>query len=271
MKARRAIGVCIGLVTFVLACLPVTVAYGDDDGSYVSIGTDWVARYALSGSPAAQYGDRESAKMCCEGLVGIVNDSATNWQWQFNWGNSAAWELDWKRSGLGGNAYRLCDDVDLVAFAGHGLGNDLQFSTQRNDWEATPSDMDLGARDAEWALLFTCNFLNGDPSKYGAAANGIHLINGYATDMTITSNGGAVFSDYAKPSGSRQAYGVRVAWYKAGQVTQKSADRNVARTFGAKTAVNDYLWGYGAVSADPPSYSSTNADKYAYWDTRLNW
>lgn len=268
-RARHYIGACTAAL--LVMCTSAAPAYADADGSYVSIGIDWVAKYEATGAPAAQYGDRDSAKMCCESLKAIVDDPSTNWQWQFNWGNSAAWELDWKRTGLGGNAYRLCDDVDLVAFAGHGLGNDLQFSTQNNDWESTPSDMDLGVRDAEWALLYTCNFLNGDPSKYGAAANGIHLINGYATDMTITSNGGQAFADYAKPAGSRQAYGVRVAWYKYGQLTQKPGDVNVARTFGAKTAVNDYLWGYGSVAADPPAYSSSTAGQYAYWDTRLNW
>jgi hypothetical protein len=271
VSARRAIGACIGLFALAWGVMFATPAYADDDGSYVSLGTDWVARYAFTGAPAAKYGDRASAKACCESLSDIVSDPDTSWRWQFNWGNASAWELDWKRPGLGGNASRLCDDVDLVAFAGHGLGNDLQFSTENRDWEATPSDMDLGARDAEWALLYTCNFLNGDPGRYGVAANGIHLICGYATDMTITSNGGEAFADYARPYGSRQAYGVRVAWYKYGQLTQKSADYNVARTFGAKTAVNDYLWGYGSVSADPASYSSATADRYAYWDTKLNW
>jgi hypothetical protein len=271
VNGRARLSAWLVLIVLVLLLADVAPAYADDDGSYVSLGTDWVAKYAATSSPAAKYGDRESAKSCCEGLSAIVSDPATSWRWQFNWGNAAAWELDWKRPGLGGNASRLCDDVDLVAFSGHGLGNDLQFSTQNRDWEATPSDMDLGARDAEWALMFTCNFLNGDPSRYGAAANGVHLICGYATDMTITSNGGDVFADYAKPYGSRQAYGVRVAWYKYGQLTQKATDYNVARTFGAKTAVNDYLWGYGTASADPPDYGSATADRYAYWDTKLNW
>lgn len=120
-------------------------------------------------------------------------------------------------------------------------------------------------------LAYTCNFLKGSPADFGSAANGVHLINGYSTDMTITANGGSQFASFARPSGSRQAYGVRVAWYKYGQQTQSGANLNVARTFGAKTAVNDYLWGYGSVSADPAAYSSATAANYAYWDTKLNW
>jgi hypothetical protein len=63
---------------------------------------------------------------------------------------------------------------------------------------------------------------------------------------------------------------VRVAWYKYGHATQSAASKNTARTFGAIASKNDYLWGYGTVSADPPSYGSSPGS-YAYWDTRLNW
>ena len=267
---RGMIRFAIGIAAIALICASAAPAYADDDGGYVSVGIDWVGAYAGTGAPASVYGNLASSQQCVEGLRRIVDDPVTSWGWQFNWGNASAWELDWKRSGLGGNAYRLCDDVDLVAFAGHGYPNALQFSTKKNDWQATPAEMDLGARDAEWALMYTCNFLKGSPANFGSAANGVHLICGYATDMTLTPNGGQLFSDYARPYGSRQAYGVRVAWYKYGQATQSWIGRNVARTFGARTAVNDYLWGYGPVAADPPAYSSGTAGQYAYWDTNLN-
>lgn len=252
-------------------CLSATPAHADDDGNAVQIGVDWVGAYAGTGSPAARYGNLSTPDECVAGLYGIVTDPTTSWGWAFNWGNSNAWELDFKRPSAGGNAGRLADDVDLVAFAGHGLGNNFTFGTKKNDWYTTPSDMDLGLRDCEWMLAYTCNFLKGPPSNYGSAANGVHLICGYATDMTITANGGSKFASFVKPSASRQPYGVRVAWYKYGQQTQSAANKNIARTFGAKTAVNDYLWGYGSVSADPPAYSSATAAKYAYWDTKLNW
>lgn len=245
--------------------------YADDDGSTVQIGVEWVGTYVGTGSPCANYGNLATSDDCVAGLHDIVDNGSTNWLWAFNWGNSNAWELDWKRPASGGNAYRLADDVDLVAFSGHGLGNTLEFNNQHNDWKSTPSEMDLGLRDCEWALMYTCNFLKGTPSTFGTSANGVHLICGYCTDMTITANGGEKFAYYAQPYLLRQAYGVRVAWYKYGQATQSAANENIARTFGATSAVNDYLWGYGAVAADPPAYSSSTAGQYSYWDTRLNW
>jgi len=245
----------------------------DDDRASYSMGVEWVGAYVGTGAPAAAWGDLQTPQSCVEGLYAIVNDSSTPWLWKFNWGNSSAWELDWKRSGLGGNAYRVCDDVDLVAWAGHGVPEGyppaIQFSTYKNDWTSTPSEMDLGYRDCEWALMYTCRFLRGSPSDFGSAANGVHLICGYCTDMTMTANGGQIFAYYAKPYLTRQAYGVRVAWYKYGQSTQEGVWANTARTFGSQAAVNDYLWGYGAVAADPPAYSTSTASLYSYWDTNL--
>jgi len=102
-------------------------------------------------------------------------------------------------------------------------------------------------------------------STFGPAADGIHLINGYATDMTITANAGERFSYWAK-----QPYGVRVAWYRYGYDTQYGFNQNIARTFGATASYNDYLWGYGSVSSDPPFYT-TDPNAYSYWDYKLNW
>jgi hypothetical protein len=254
-----------------LACAFAGAAYADDDGSSVAVGVEWVGQYTGTGSPMAIYGNLSTPDDCVGGLYNIASDPRTNWLWAFNWGNGSAWDLDWKRPSLGGNAYRLADDVDLVAFSGHGTGNNMQFATCRNDWSSTINELDLGLRDCEWALMYTCNFLRGTPAAYGPAANGAHLICGYATDMTVTGNGGTLFAHYAKPYLLRGPYGVRVAWYKYGQATQSAASQNVARTFGARTAVNDYLWGYGPVSADPAPYSTATAPNYAYWDTRLNW
>lgn len=262
--------VLVGVIC-VFGLLQPARAVADDDGSIVSIGVDWVGQYTGTASPGAQYGNLSTTDECVAGLVNIANDFNTDWQWAFNWGNNNAWELDFKRPAAGGNAYRLADDVDLVAFAGHGTGNCFVFNNQNNDWTTVPSDLDLGLRDCEWMLTYTCNFLVGPPSNYGAAANGVHLICGYASDMTVTSTGGSSFAFYARPTATRQAYGVRVAWYKYGLASQSGANQNIARTFGARASANDYLWGYGQVSADPAPYSSATSANYTYWDTKLNW
>jgi len=241
----------------------------DDERFRADIMIEWVRYYwyLIDG-----LGNLDTAPDCASGVTAIANNSTANWQTPLVWSDYDVWERDWKSSTLpGGNDYRLADDVDLAVFCGHGEGQNFVMNNANYDHYAALSEMKLGDRDLEWLLAFTCNFLNGNPSDFGAAANGIHLINGYSTDMTITTSGGLIFASYAMPLGTRQAYGVRVAWYKYGQATQNAADVNTARTFGAKTAVNDYLWGYGPVAVDPPPYSPATAGQYAYWDTRLNW
>lgn len=255
-------------VSLAVLFVSVPTAQADADGSSVGIGVEWAGAYSGTGSPYS--GNLNTSDDCVAGLYDVVSDGNTNWLWTFNWGNSNAWELDWKAPRLGGSAARLVDDVDLVAWSGHGLGNNLLFTNENNDWYSTQGDMDLGLRDCEWALLYTCNFLRGGMSNFGSVANGVHLVCGYATDMQVTDNGGSKFAYYAKPYLLRQAYGVRVAWYKYGLATQDGVYQNIARTFGAKTAVNDYLWGYGAVATDPPSYGDSPGS-YTYWDTQLNW
>jgi hypothetical protein len=262
MRSRCFAVVAMVCVAVLVPCVP---AFTDDDGSNVQLGVEWVGQYTGTGAPLAGAGNLSTSDDCVRGLKSLVSDPNTSWTTAFDWGNTDVWELDWKRPSLGGNAARLADDVDLAAFCGHGTGNCFDLATKKNDWEVTPSEMDLGLRDCEWLLAFTCNFLEYSPSYYGSAMNGAHLMCGYATDMTVTTNGGAKFAEYAKAP-----YGVRVAWYKYGLATQAGANRNIARTFGAISAKNDYLWGYGPVSADPVKYTA-DPSAYTYWDTKLNW
>lgn len=198
-------------------------------------------------------------------LSELVGDPDTNWTWEFSYTDSSAWEKDFKKESLGGVAPEYIDNMDLAAFCGHGLGNTLTFDTEKDDWDSTPSDQDLGAHDLEWLLTFTCNFLRGSMSDFGKAADGVHLICGYATDMTVTANAGERFAYWAM-----HPYGVRVAWYKYGYDTQLVQHENIARIFGALASKNDYLHGYGDNSSDPLSYTS-DPDSYSYWDYKLNW
>lgn len=264
MKRSKAISTLVFILC--IAMLSPSIAYADVDGNTVEIGVEWVGQYTGTGSPAQQYGNLNTSDEAVAGLYDIVSDTRTNWLWGFNFGNDYAWERDWKAyPRLGGDDDIYADDVDLVAFCGHGLGNNFVFSTQMDDWYTTISDLDMGDRDCEWMLAFTCNFLNGSISTFGPAGDGVHLICGYCTDMTVKPESGSRFAYWAK-----YPYGVRVAWYRYGKDTQIGSDYSIARTFGANASYNDYLWGYGSVSSDPPSYTSSPGS-YGYWDTKLNW
>lgn len=197
------------------------------------------------------------------------------WFSQYAYGDSSVWELDWKSDTLGGNDYRLADDVDLAVFAGHGLGRNFIMNNAHNDHYAAVSDMKLGDRDLEWLLAFTCRFLEGSTAtqadlaatkaQLGTMMNGLHLANGYATKMTVNSGSGARFAAWATAP-----YGVRVAWYRQAYDTRDNTldtgDHIIARTFGSVNNVNDYLWGYGNAGRDPAPYSAATAGNYTIWD-----
>jgi hypothetical protein len=60
-----------------------------------------------------------------------------------------------------------------------------------------------------------------------------------------------------------------------GELYTRGAGDLASAIFEFKDTANDAIatmyHGYGSVSADPASYSSATADRYAYWDTKLNW
>lgn len=238
-------------------------AYVTDDDRYAAgIMTEWVNNYGFT-LDGTWLGDLSSPYLITYYLRN--NLGGANWVSTYAWGDSDAWELDWKSATLGGNDYRLADNVDLAAFAGHGLGRNFVMNNAHNDHYAAIADMRLGDRDLEWLLAFTCRFLEGSKDQLGTMMNGLHLANGYSTKMFVDPGSGSRFAAWANAP-----YGVRVAWYRQAYETQPNTldtgAHIIARTFGHVNNVNDYLWGYGNAGRDPAPYSPANAGSYVFWD-----
>ncbi len=240
------------VLALLMVCVPMT-ALADADGSSVQVQVWGVEDYS-----ARSYGNLNTSIDCVEGLrEQIVGHSSTNWYSKPDIKNSGVWELDFRSSSLGGNDYRLTDDVDLAAYCGHGTVRKLELNTQRDSYQAQQYQMALGDRDCEWFLAFTCNFLNGSISQVGTMAKGIHAICGYATDMTVTANGGGVFIAQAMYGYQLPVVG---AWYEYAKQTQPSG--NTCAYFVAKNNRTDRLWGIGTVNSDPAAYTSGTAQNY---------
>jgi hypothetical protein len=255
---------CLLLVCLLALSFP-TSSWADSDGLSVGIGGEWISEYQSK----TGYPNLYTADDCVRGLKDIVNDPNTSWIWDFEWYNTAAWEEDWKRTGLGGTDIYWVDDVDLAAWCGHGPKYYFLFTTYKDDDRLYRSEPWWGDKDVEWVLLFTCHYLNFDTgtwsgwSTVGQMAKGVHVVCGYKTDMTIISNGGSRFAYYA-----RNKYPVRSAWGYYFWDTQDPSWNNVARCFYHYNCRNDRLWGYGSVSSDPPSFSSDSSN---YWITDYYW
>lgn len=246
------------------------VVKADDDGSLVQIGEEYVQYY--SGSPLQAAGDRMSSASGSNASGNIIYANS-NWGLKYRWGNSDVWEKDFKSSSLGGNDYRLADDVDLLIYAGHGVvpgssygSSDyaLCMNNQNNSFYARQGDMRLGDRDLEWFVTFTCNFTRGTSNEIGRMFNGLHALCGYKTDMYLTSNAAPKFAYWA----AQQKYPISVAYEKYAWDTQPAAYANEIRVFRATSTWNDHLWGFGSVAADPVPYSS-NPSAYSTYEAKI--
>ncbi len=250
----------VAAVTAGLFLMFSSPALADADGSSLDILGEACGAYVGTGSPAEPYGNLYTCYALIQGLNGIVNDPDSNWNYRFYYENASAWELDWKSSVIGGNDYRLADDVDLAAWCGHGLGNVFCFTTCRNDWYTTHNDLGLGDRDCEWLLAFTCNFLNASRQQVGPAMNGLHSICGFDSGMLVTSNGGSRFAYWA----TVQSKSVWMAWKKYTWDTQPRDQYHVACMVAAQSCYTDKLWGEGGpVGPDPPAWSPATDYLYA--------
>ena len=107
--------------------------------------------------------------------------------------------------------------------------------------------------------------MKSEKDDIGIAMNGLHMLCGYKTNMTVTANGGSTFASYATDS----AQPIRIAWKNYGVATQPILTFNKISSFYHNSCGNDHLWGFGVVADDPSPYSVTTANDYVYYDYRL--
>ena len=161
------------------------------------------------------------------------------------------------------------DSVDFAVWCGHGT---TETETPRAlrffvDWDPfgmkmlpdklTWSEVDWGDQDMEWVVLNTCRFLKGTNAELQAMASGVHLILGYATNMTVYCAAGAYFADRVDSTSIKQA------WWDQYDAYQKKEHENVARVFGASGGIDEDISGNGPVEVcrDPtPSSTYTHED-----------
>lgn len=241
---------------------------------------DYVSSYTEG--PGAKFSNPSTADRLANGFVDfIINDERNNGYYSRSdttvFGNSSSWASDFST-----NDSTYADNADIVFFTGHGFGGSFVFSTNKNQYVLGSTGMSLGDGDADWLFAFTCNFTNpvkahSDSTNYpGSEAfspqmmNGLHVVCGYKTDMTITADSGGYCGDYLTGYGMVEPLTVVQAWRYYGLATQNGSNNNIMRIWYANSCVNDYIWGYGNVASKPSPYS-TSPSSYSYVDYKLNW
>jgi len=134
------------------------------------------------------------------------------------WGDSNAWEEDFKRHDLGGTNNYWADSVDIVFYEGHGWPGGFTFKTPtgygtHDDSSLTYTDarMAWGDSDLDYVALLSCSVL-ADSHVYDwrATMNGLNLLLGFKTTAYDVRNFGAKFA-----WNLAVGYQVRTAWFKA--------------------------------------------------------
>jgi Family of unknown function (DUF6345) len=206
------------------------------------------------------------------------------WIGAFNWGNSNAWEEDFKRSDKGGTAWYWADAADFVYFTGHGSPWGFYFRSDipddglvESDNYSGPDNGDLraGNNNLEWLALEVCNTLQLDATRSGTnydvfdrwskAFRGLHIICSFTTVSLDLQNPGLYFAAMCDGRWLSVIFGIpefligrfpmRVidAWFQMAILTQPDEYECAvlyANTQGTDTQ-NDYIHGHGHVSPDP--------------------
>jgi hypothetical protein len=209
---------------------------------YYSAGTSWIG---LSGGLS---GSQNNAK-------GFVDElAAIGWNIRFNWGDSNAWESDWRQ-----NDDTWVDATDFVFYTGH-ANSDGWVLAAPNDtflhFTETAGSRDLwGANNLEWAVVAACGPLQdevvgsgGDVlDRWRTAFDGLHILMGYAQVTYDNEEEGKRLARYAKAGAT-----IIQSWFRTGQEIQPGGIWVGAYYVGDATGStgNDHLWGVGSVGPD---------------------
>jgi uncharacterized protein DUF6345 len=223
-------------------------------------GTSWIG---MSGGLA---GSQANAK-------GFVDEwAADGWIIDFNWGDAAAFESDWRR-----NDDMWVDNADFVFYTGHANQNGwvlsnpddgfLSFSEVGSSPEA-PGDL-WGSSDLEWAVIAACGPLQdellakggGDVlDRWDGAFDGMHQLLGYGAITFDNTEEGRRIASYC-----RSGMTIKDAWFRAAKEIQPSTNGAsapdgptvwVGTMWAGRSGVDpidDHAWSHGSVSADPTS------------------
>jgi hypothetical protein len=206
---------------------------------------------------------------------GFVDEwAADGWIIDFNWGDAAAWETDWRR-----NDDLWVDNADFVFYTGHASGDGWVLSkpddksldfTEVGASPQAPGDL-WGSGDLEWVIIAACGPLQDDLvvtgggdvlDRWDGAFDGMHQLLGYASTTLDNTEEGRRVASYC-----RSGMTVKDAWFRAAKEIQPSTinDDTAPETVWVGTMwaaangidpIDDHAWSHGSVSADPTSPTS---------------
>jgi hypothetical protein len=236
------------------AAAPETPAAPEDDGGTAEVGIEWITDWPGTADDRANW--YYSANNFYNEL------GSAGWVKRFNYGNTNAWEKDFKAAMYGGINDYVIDSVDIAMIGTHGSSaydsrygttlSSVYFSSNHDDWHLSPGEAyrAYGNTDLEWLAFDSCSVLRDDSMYYWHETfDGLHLMAGFANTMYVVYPGdGGVWADQMRQKGwwifGHGAKTVTQAWFTAVEDQQPSGVR--ARVLAeALDNYNDYIWGQG--------------------------
>jgi Family of unknown function (DUF6345) len=154
----------------------------------VRIGVEWVNRFP---GPCTATG----LSYCDDTSVGFLNGMRSRGHTQvFNWGDSNAWETDFRDPAFGGNDTNWIDNVDFAHFSSHGATSSANvfngsFGTAHTDCRWRSDRARFGNRSLKWLAIDACQSLELSRNiiaTWQNAYHGLHLIVAF-TDLVSDS------------------------------------------------------------------------------------
>lgn len=203
--------------------------------------------------------------------------TAAGYSCPFYWGDTDVWAVDLEPTSIGGLDESMADNVDLFFWAGHSFDDQLNwaevvYDSSNKSWSSPSTRWQLGDRDLEWLVLYTCDSIKMDSffDKYRNIFNGLHLILGSYGTMYFGSSTAHVGRDFAENLIDGQT--LPWAWFNAAGVDNSPAVLSAERAetwnngnpdWTNTTMFNDHYHGRGRVMPD------VSSDRFAwmglYW------
>jgi hypothetical protein len=246
--------------------LPVVIMVTDDDANDTEVGVEWVNEYH------GRMPNLNATDDSAEGFYNILGEDL-GWTRVFDYGNDAAWEMDFEKSTVGGWDFAYVDNVDFALFCGHGDSSGFYFGTNHDGNFIDPYKLDhteaeWGDKDLEWIAIATCYTLaeSGVYERWGPAFKGLHAMFGYATLSDDVADGQR-FAEYLRDR--RETWSIGDCWMNATWDIQGSDVYGAALTVFDPVAFRLEFWdrlpGYGWIGLDITSPLDQGLLYYEKW------
>lgn len=119
----------------------------------------------------------------------------------FNWGDTNAWETDFRNPDFGGDSLNWTDNVHFCYFSDHG-GNwdntfNIAFAAQHDNCLASSTQWRLGVKSLKWIVFDTCDLVLdtsvGSLVQWFGPMQGVHIVFGFVGLAGDDSGRGASF------------------------------------------------------------------------------